>query len=98
MPEFDDENIIYDAIGVSSGHRLTENYDRLIENMFKSWQYHSEMANIGYAAYLTFMDFCKKAFPEIDELTVSRMIAGLEIDILRPDADDDLAGWYLPGE
>ena len=87
LPEFDDENIIYDAIGVSSGHRLIESYDRLIENMFKSWQYHSEMANIGYAAYLTFMDFCKRAFPEIDELTVSRMIAGLEIDILRPDAE-----------
>lgn len=87
LPEFDDENIIYDAIGVSSGYRLIENYDRLIESMFKAWQYHSEMANIGYAAYLTFMDFCKKAFPEIDELTVSRMIAGMEMDILKPDAE-----------
>jgi pyruvate,water dikinase len=87
LPEFDDEDIIYDGIGVSSGYRLLENYDRLIENMFKAWQYHSEMANIGYAAYLTFMDFCKKAFPEIDELTVSGMIAGLEIDILKPDAE-----------
>jgi pyruvate,water dikinase len=87
LPEFDDENIVYDGIGVSSGFRLIEKYDRLIENMFKAWQYHSEMANIGYAAYLTFMDFSKKAFPEIDELTVSRMIAGLEIDILKPDEE-----------
>ncbi len=87
LPEFDDENIIYDATGVSSGFRLIKNYNRLIESMFKAWQYHSEMANIGYAGYLAFMDFCKKAFPEIDELTVSNMIAGLEIDILKPDAE-----------
>jgi pyruvate,water dikinase len=87
LPEIDDENIIYDATGISSGFKLIEKYNRLIESMFKAWQYHSEMANIGYAAYLAFMDFCKKAFPEIDELTVSNMIAGLEIDILKPDAE-----------
>ena len=49
------------------------------------WQHHFEFLLLGYGAYLTFFDFCKKAFPEISDQTVARMVAGIEAEIFRPD-------------
>ncbi|MBF7084447.1 hypothetical protein IT084_15960 [Desulfallas sp. Bu1-1] len=87
LPEIENEDMVKDAIGVSSGYNLLVKYNRLIENMFKAWQYHSEFANIGYASYLAFMTFCKSAFPEIDEQTAARMISAIELDVLKPDGE-----------
>jgi pyruvate,water dikinase len=36
---------------------------------------------------MTFFDFCKKAFPEISDQAVSRMVAGMEAEIFRPDEE-----------
>jgi len=85
LPEFEDESIIKDAVGVSSGHSLIENYDRLIENMYKDWQLHSEMGVVGYGAYLVFTNFCREVFPEIKDITLGKMVSGVEVDILMPD-------------
>lgn len=87
LPEMESEDMVKDASGVSSGYNLLVNYDRLIESMFKAWQYHSEFANIGYASYLGFMNFCKGIFPEIDEQTAARMISAIELDVLKPDEE-----------
>ncbi|MBV9179915.1 MAG: PEP-utilizing protein mobile subunit, partial [Acidobacteria bacterium] len=56
-----------------------------IEGYFRMWHYHFEFLLLGYGAYLTFFDFCKKAFPEIREQTVARMVSGMEAEIFRPD-------------
>jgi len=49
------------------------------------WHHHFEFLLLGYGAYLTFFAFCKKAFPEIQDQTVARMVAGIEAEIFRPD-------------
>src|SRR5690606_39477823 len=36
---------------------------------------------------MTFFDFCKKAFPEISDQAISRMVAGMEAEIFRPDEE-----------
>ena len=49
------------------------------------WHHHFEFLLLGYGAYMTFFDFCKKAFPEITDQTIARMVAGIEAEIFRPD-------------
>ncbi len=49
------------------------------------WHHHFEFLLLGYGAYLTFFAFCKKAFPEITDQTIARMVAGIEAEIFRPD-------------
>ena len=49
------------------------------------WHHHFEFLLLGYGAYLTFFGFCKKAFPEITDQTIARMVAGIEAEIFRPD-------------
>jgi pyruvate,water dikinase len=36
---------------------------------------------------MTFFAFCKKAFPEISDQTIARMVAGIDAEILRPDEE-----------
>ena len=40
-----------------------ETYDRSIQLLYKTWQYHFEFLNLGYAAYLDFFGFLKGQFP-----------------------------------
>jgi pyruvate,water dikinase len=49
------------------------------------WHHHFEFLMLGYGAYLVFFQFCKKAFPEISDQTVARMVAGIDVLMFRPD-------------
>jgi pyruvate,water dikinase len=49
------------------------------------WHHHFEFLLLGYGAYMTFFAFCKKAFPEISDQSIARMVAGIEAEIFRPD-------------
>ena len=62
--------------GVASNHRLLDTYQKTLEGYFRMWHHHFEFLLLGYGAYLTFFDFCKKAFPEITDQTIARMVAG----------------------
>ncbi|MGL4743733.1 MAG: PEP-utilizing enzyme, partial [Dermatophilaceae bacterium] len=53
----------------------------------KVWQYHFEFLNLGYAAYLDFFGFCKQAFPSIPDLAIAKMVAGIEVDLFRPNEE-----------
>jgi pyruvate,water dikinase len=88
LPEFDDDAVVKEARGVSQNHYVLEAYHRAIEGYFKMWQYHFEFLILGYGAYATFFEFCKKAFPEIADQTVARMVAGVDTLMFR--ADDEL--------
>jgi pyruvate,water dikinase len=67
---------------------VRERYHRCIDLFSIMWHHHFELLMLGYGAYLVFFQFCKKAFPEIPDQTVARMVAG--IDILMFQADDKL--------
>jgi pyruvate,water dikinase len=88
LPEFDDENSVLEARGIAQNHFVRESYHRCIDLLSVMWHHHFEFLMLGYGAYLVFFQFCKKAFPEITDQTVARMVAG--IDILMFQADDKL--------
>jgi pyruvate,water dikinase len=72
---------------VASNHYLFDVYQKTLEGYFRMWHHHFEFLLLGYGAYLTFFGFCKKAFPEISDQTVARMVAGIDAEIFRPDEE-----------
>lgn len=87
LPEYEDESVVTEGHGITSGYYLLEAWDRIIENCYKIWQHHFEFLNLGYAAYLTYFDFCKKAFPDIADQTVAKMVSGIDVILFRPDTE-----------
>jgi pyruvate,water dikinase len=85
LPEFEPLEHVHAGRGIASNHHLLETYQRTLEGYFRMWHHHFEFLLLGYGAYLTFFAFCKKAFPEISDQTVARMVAGMEAEIFRPD-------------
>ena len=71
--------------GIASNHYLLDTYQKTLEGYFRMWHHHFEFLLLGYGAYLTFFGFCKKAFPEITDQTIARMVSGIEAEIFRPD-------------
>src|ERR1700722_10547381 len=85
LPEFEPLEHVRAGRGVASNHYILDTYQKTLEGYFRMWQHHFEFLLLGYGAYLTFFDFCKKAFPEISDQTLARMVAGIEAEIFRPD-------------
>jgi len=85
LPELEPLQHVHAGRGVASNHLLLETWQRTLEGYFRMWHHHFEFLLLGYGAYLTFFAFCKKAFPEIQDQTVARMVAGIEAEIFRPD-------------
>ncbi len=88
LAEFDDEKSVLAGTGIAQNHFVRERYHRCIDLLSVMWNHHFELLMLGYGAYLVFFEFCKKAFPEITDQMVARMVAG--IDILMFQADDKL--------
>ena len=79
--------VVTDAIGESKGYHLLKNYDDLINLGIKCWQYHFEFLNLGYAAYVFFLDFVQKLFPSIPAQRVTQMISGIDVIMYQPDEE-----------
>jgi pyruvate,water dikinase len=87
LPEREALAVVTDGVGFGSGYTLLNSYQRLCDLALKLWQYHFEFLNLGYAAYLDFFGFCKQAFPSIPDLAIAKMVAGVEVDLFRPDEE-----------
>jgi pyruvate,water dikinase len=85
LPDLEPETTVYGHVGTSAGFRMIRDFDHLVLTMYETYQFHFELLNIGYAAYLTFFSFCKNAFPSISDQSISRMVGGLHVDLYRPD-------------
>src|SRR5208282_5719009 len=85
LPEFDDLAVVTGSTGVAQNHYVRENYHRCLDLYSKMWNHHTEFLMLGYGAYVVFFEFCKKAFPEISDQTVARMVAGIDVIMYRPD-------------
>lgn len=85
LPKVEDESVVYSFSGRTQGGMLLESYNNLINSIFLAWQYHFEMLNIGYVAYLRFIQFCHLFFPSIEEKTISLMVKGLDSLLFKPD-------------
>src|SRR6202050_1144228 len=87
LTEFEPLAHVHAGRGVASNHYLLDTYQKALEGYFRMWHHHFEFLLLGYGAYLTFFAFCKKAFPEIADQTIARMVAGIEAEIFRPDEE-----------
>ncbi len=85
LPDREPDHTVFNDIGHSAGYRWERDYALMITTMYETYQWHFEMLNIGYAAYLTFFQFCQRVFPGISDQSVSRMVGGLHIELYRPD-------------
>jgi len=74
-----------EAKGVAQNHYVRENFHRCLDLFSKMWNHHTEFLMLGYGAYVVFFEFCKKAFPEISDQSVARMVAGIDVIMYRPD-------------
>ncbi|HMM54000.1 MAG TPA: PEP-utilizing enzyme [Candidatus Desulfobacillus sp.] len=87
LPDMEDKSVVFDAIGESKGYHLLKAYDDLINLGIKCWQYHFEFLNLGYAAYVFFLDFAQKLFPSIPAQRVTQMISGIDVIMYQPDEE-----------
>ena len=87
LADMEDISVVMDALGESKGYHLLKNYDDLINLGIKCWQYHFEFLNLGYAAYVFFLDFVQKLFPSIPAQRVTQMISGIDVIMYQPDEE-----------
>jgi pyruvate,water dikinase len=96
LPEVEDETIVTEGRGWGSSHAVVVAYERLLESFDLIWQYHFELLNLGYGAYLSLYEVCRQAFPGIDDQTIARMVSGIDVALYRPDEElKRLAGLAL---
>ena len=84
LPEIVDDAYILNHIGFSPASEMRRDYWKLLQVMDLWLEYHFELFNIGLGAFLTFTEFCKKAFPGITDVTIGRMCAGVQYDSRLP--------------
>ena len=87
LPEMEELPIITEGVALGSGHRLQKDWHAFKDLILQTWQYHFEFLNLGYAAYLDYFGFCKEAFPSIPDLAIAKMVAGVEVDLFRPNEE-----------
>jgi len=85
LPRFEpDEAVIpTPSYWYSTGYRLLDAFYKLVSLMYKVWHFHRELGP-AYLASIVFSDFCRKLFPGITGTTVTKMVAGVHVDMFRP--------------
>lgn len=88
LPKYVPEDQVLPAPrGYYASYDLIEAFNMLVNMMFKGWQYHFEMLNLTYLAYLMFADVARKLFPGISESVIGKMVAGADVSMFRPDEE-----------
>ncbi|MDT4925041.1 MAG: pyruvate, water dikinase [Pseudonocardiales bacterium] len=87
LPHREDMAVLTEGRGIGSGAQLLAEYDKLVQLTIRLWNHHFEFLNLGYAAYLDFFGFCKQIFPSIPDQAIAKMVAGIEVDLFRPDEE-----------
>ncbi len=82
-----DEEVFPAPRGYYISYDILETFDRMVNLMIKGWQYHFEMLNLSYLAYLMFGDVCRKLFPGISESAIGKMVAGAYVSMFRPEEE-----------
>ena len=82
-----DDQVLPAPTGVYDSYYLIESFDKLVNQMFKGWQYHFEMLNLTYLAYLMFADVARKLFPGISESAIGKMVAGAYVSMFKPEEE-----------
>jgi len=88
IPKYVPEDQVLPApTGCYVSYDLIEAFDKLVNQIFTGWQYHFEMLNLTYLAYLMFGDVSRKLFPGISESAIGKMVAGAYVSMFRPEEE-----------
>ncbi|MBJ7357399.1 PEP-utilizing enzyme [Nocardioides sp.] len=87
LPDREDMAVLTEGRGIGSGQLMMFEYDKLVQLTSKLWAHHFEFLNLGYAAYLDFFGFCKQLWPSIPDQAIAKMVAGIDVDLFRPDEE-----------
>ncbi len=88
LPKFVPEDQVLPApTGCYVSYDLIHCFDKLVSLMIKGWQYHFEMLNLTYLAYLMFADVSRKLFPGISESAIGKMVAGAYVSMFKPEEE-----------
>jgi len=88
LPKYVPEDQVLPApTGCYISYDLMEAFDKVANMMIKGWQYHFEMLNLTYLAYLMFGDVSRKLFPGISESAIGKMVAGAYVSMFRPEEE-----------
>jgi pyruvate,water dikinase len=82
-----EEEVIPSPKGYTDANILMENFNTIINLIFRAWQYHFQYLNLAYLAYLMFVDTARKLFPDIKEGTIGKMVAGADVSMFRPEEE-----------
>jgi pyruvate,water dikinase len=82
-----DEQVLPAPTGCYVSYDIIESFDKLVNQMIKGWQYHFEMLNLTYLAYLMFADVARKLFPGISESAIGKMVAGAYVSMFKPEEE-----------
>ncbi len=82
-----EEQVLPAPTGCYVSYDILEAFDKLVNQMIKAWQYHFEMLNLTYLAYLMFADVTRKLFPGISESAIGKMVAGAYVSMFRPEEE-----------
>ncbi len=85
LPEVVPVEWVKEGRGLDNTVPLSEAYDKAIQLLYRTWNYHFEFLNLGYAAYLDFFGFMKSQFPTISDQSIAKMVQGVDSDLFRPD-------------
>ena len=85
LPDIEDESVVTTGRGYGSSHALLVAYARLLESVDRVIQYHFELLNLGYAAYVSIYELCRDVFPDISDQTIASLVSGADLLPLRPD-------------
>jgi pyruvate, water dikinase len=85
LPRFEpDEMVCPDPSSwFSTGYKVVEAFSKLVTLMYKVWHFHRELGP-AYLASIVFSDLCRKLFPGITGTNVTKMVAGVSVDMFRP--------------
>ena len=87
LPEMEDISVITEGVGKGCGFDMLKRYDDLINMGLLNWQYHFEFLNLGYAAYVTFINTTNQIFPGIPISTLTKMVSGIDVVMYKPDSE-----------
>ncbi|GIJ72876.1 PEP-utilizing enzyme [Virgisporangium ochraceum] len=85
LGEFEPVEHVLAGRGITEANDLLVAYQAILASLDQVWSLHSEMLNMGYAAYLNFLMTVKAHFPEIPDQTVAKMVSGVDVLLFRPD-------------
>ena len=71
--------------GITQANDLLVAFQSVLASLDAVWNLHSEMLNMGYAAYLNFLTTVRGHFPEITDQDVAKMVSGVDVLLFRPD-------------